>query len=51
MDVIELLTFTRDQGASDLHLSAGVPPMVRVHGDITPLEERVAPGIRPICHG
>ena len=26
-----------DMGASDLHIKVGVPPMVRVHGDMTPM--------------
>ena len=34
MDITELLAFSAKQGASDLHLSAGLPPMIRVHGDI-----------------
>jgi twitching motility protein PilT len=34
MDISELLTFSVKNGASDLHLSAGLPPMIRVHGDI-----------------
>ncbi|MCG9031723.1 type IV pilus twitching motility protein PilT [Laribacter hongkongensis] len=34
MDIAELLTFTVHQQASDLHLSAGLPPMIRVHGDM-----------------
>ncbi len=38
MDITELLIFTKNQGASDLHLSAGVPPMVRLHGEMTPLD-------------
>ena len=29
-----LLTNTRDAGASDLHLSAGMPPMIRLRGEI-----------------
>ena len=28
MDITELLTFTAQQNASDLHLSAGLPPMI-----------------------
>lgn len=32
LDIFELLRFAVDQGASDLHLSAGSLPMVRVHG-------------------
>jgi twitching motility protein PilT len=34
MDITELLSFTIAQGASDLHLSAGMPPSIRVHGDV-----------------
>ena len=34
MDITELLAFSAKQGASDLHLSAGLPPMIRVDGDI-----------------
>ena len=30
MDITELLAFSAQQGASDLHLSAGLPPMIRV---------------------
>ena len=34
MDIAELLTFSVKNGASDLHLSAGLPPMIRVDGDM-----------------
>ncbi len=34
MDIAELLTFSVKNKASDLHLSAGLPPMIRVDGDI-----------------
>ncbi|MFP5307722.1 MAG: type IV pilus twitching motility protein PilT [Gammaproteobacteria bacterium] len=34
MDIAQLLTFSVKQGASDLHLSAGVEPMIRVDGDV-----------------
>ncbi|TBU97812.1 type IV pilus twitching motility protein PilT [Stutzerimonas kirkiae] len=34
MDITELLAFGVKQGASDLHLSAGLPPMIRVDGDV-----------------
>ncbi|TCM67560.1 twitching motility protein PilT [Acinetobacter calcoaceticus] len=34
MDITELLTFSVNSGASDLHLSAGLPPMIRVDGDV-----------------
>jgi len=34
MDIAQLLAFSVKNGASDLHLSAGLPPMIRVDGDI-----------------
>jgi twitching motility protein PilT len=34
VDISELLAFSVKNKASDLHLSAGLPPMIRVHGDI-----------------
>jgi twitching motility protein PilT len=34
MDLTELLAFVVKNKASDLHLSSGLPPMIRVHGDI-----------------
>ena len=34
MDIGELLAFGVKNGSSDLHLSAGVPPMIRVDGDM-----------------
>ncbi len=34
MDISELLAFSVKNTASDLHLSSGLPPMLRVHGDI-----------------
>jgi len=34
MDITELLSFTVQQGASDLHISAGMPPVIRVDGDV-----------------
>ena len=38
MDVTELLVFGVEQGASDCHLSAGEPPMIRIHGDLKKLD-------------
>jgi twitching motility protein PilT len=38
MEVTELLAFGVEQGASDCHLSAGEPPMMRVHGDLKKLD-------------
>ncbi len=34
MDITQLLQFAYQQDASDLHISAGEPPMIRVHGDV-----------------
>ncbi|MGY0646202.1 MAG: type IV pilus twitching motility protein PilT [Paraglaciecola chathamensis] len=34
MDITELLAFSAKQNASDLHISAGLPPMIRIDGDI-----------------
>ena len=34
MSILELLAFVVKNGASDLHLSSGMPPMIRVHGEI-----------------
>jgi twitching motility protein PilT len=34
MDITELLAFVVKNKASDLHLSSGLPPMLRVHGDV-----------------
>lgn len=34
MDITELLDFIAEQGASDLHLSAGLPPTIQVDGDV-----------------
>ena len=34
MDISELLAFVVKNKASDLHLSSGLPPMIRVHGDV-----------------
>lgn len=34
MDISQLLAFSVENKASDLHLSAGLPPMLRVDGDV-----------------
>jgi twitching motility protein PilT len=34
MEISQLLAFSVKNNASDLHLSAGLPPMIRVHGDV-----------------
>ncbi|MBL7191946.1 Flp pilus assembly complex ATPase component TadA, partial [bacterium] len=38
LDIDELLTFTVNSGASDLHLSTGSNPMVRIHGLLRKLD-------------
>ena len=45
MDIAELLAFAHKQNASDLHLSSGLPPLIRIDGDIKrinvdPLDDR-----------
>jgi len=37
MDITELLAFSVDHNASDLHLSTGTPPSIRVDGDVRKL--------------
>ena len=37
MDVADLLIQTKERGASDLHLAAGSRPMMRLHGELTPI--------------
>src|SRR5574337_2104390 len=37
MDLHEMLKEVVDRGASDLHLTTGVPPMLRLHGRVSPL--------------
>lgn len=38
MDISELLLFSNEQGASDLHISSGEVPMLRINGDIEKIE-------------
>ena len=50
MDISELLAFSVKNKASDLHLSSGLPPMIRVHGDVRrinlpPLEHKDVQGM------
>jgi twitching motility protein PilT len=37
-DLTKALGELVDSGGSDLHLTAGVPPCIRVHGELTPME-------------
>ena len=43
MDISELLAFSVKNNASDLHLSSGMPPMIRVHGDVRRINLPVMP--------
>jgi twitching motility protein PilT len=38
IDMTELLQLVVDEGVSDLHIEVGAPPMVRLHGSLTPLD-------------
>ena len=37
LNIEQLMEYTINGGASDLHLTVGLPPMVRVHGSLTPI--------------
>ena len=41
MDVAELLIQTKERGGSDLHLSTGSQPLMRLHGQLTPIDGSV----------
>jgi len=41
MDINDLLRKTVENDASDLHICAGVPPIIRVYGDLINLNEPV----------
>jgi twitching motility protein PilT len=38
MDIKNLLSYAIEHNASDLHLSSGMPPLIRVDGDLKPIE-------------
>ena len=38
MNITQLLQFAVTEGASDVHISAGEPPILRIHGDMKKLE-------------
>jgi len=45
MDITELLAFSAKEGATDLHISAGLPPIIRIDSDVRrinlpPMEHR-----------
>ncbi|NLT95418.1 MAG: type IV pilus twitching motility protein PilT [Clostridia bacterium] len=41
MDLTELLTFAVQKGASDLHISVGIPAIARINGNLTPVNNDV----------
>lgn len=50
MDITELLTFSVQNNASDLHLSSGMPPLIRVDGEmrrinVPPLDQKGVQGL------
>lgn len=46
MTIEELLTIARDKGASDVHITVGVPPILRIHGELTYLpQEKLMPDV------
>ncbi len=49
MDIAQLLAFSVKNGASDLHLSSGLPPMIRVDGDVRRIN--VDPMDHELVHG
>ncbi len=48
MDIATLLLFTNEAGGSDLHVSAGAPPMIRVNGDMRRLASPQGGEVGPI---
>ncbi|QIH11475.1 MULTISPECIES: type IV pilus twitching motility protein PilT [unclassified Pseudomonas] len=53
MDITELLLLSVSRGASDLHLSAGLAPRLRIDGDICPLDSPAleGPQVLAMIHG
>lgn len=52
LNLQELLRIMVDQGGSDLHIAAGSPPRIRVHGKLAPLNIPVLSGIesKQLCY-
>lgn len=44
IEMSELLQLVVDEGVSDLHIEVGAPPMLRLHGSLTPID---APILKP----
>ncbi|OGV68705.1 MAG: type IV pili twitching motility protein PilT [Lentisphaerae bacterium RIFOXYB12_FULL_65_16] len=41
VEMTDLLQLVLDEGASDLHIRVGLPPVLRIHGGLTPLDTAV----------
>src|SRR5574337_1119762 len=48
----ELLRVMVDQGGSDLHIAAGSPPRIRLHGKLSPMNSPVLSGVdsKQLCY-
>src|SRR3990167_7720993 len=54
MELSELLTLSVNAKASDLHLSPGLPPMLRIRGDLIPMKDQAildAEAIKKLVYG
>ncbi|HAW50284.1 TPA: twitching motility protein PilT [bacterium] len=40
-EITDLLIMCKEKGASDLHLSAGAPPLLRIHGALTQVDDEI----------
>ena len=40
MQLVELMQIAVQEKASDIHLSVGRPPMLRVHGELVPISDK-----------
>ena len=50
LDFAQLLLTTIEKNASDLHLTVGDPPMLRIHGSIRPMEIEAVPLVQEDLH-
>ena len=50
IDLAELLITTIEKNASDLHITVGLPPMLRIHGSIQPMDGNGNPLTREDLH-
>lgn len=50
LDFAQLLVMTIEKKASDLHLTVGYPPMLRIHGSIQPMDGQAGPLTREDLH-